>query len=107
MLRVVLVLALLAAYISFVFDVIGAPAMAVRSLPKMVWLLVVVVVPILGGLLWLVFGRPRLAGGRWGRQPVAPDDDPRFLRELDEQAWRERMRRRRDGDVGEGPDQAS
>jgi len=36
---------------------------------------------------------PRLPR-RLGR-PVAPDDDPRFLRELDEQVWREKRQRQR------------
>ena len=97
MLRVVAVLALLALYISFVVDVIRTPAATVRApLPKLVWLLVVLVLPIVGGLLWLWFGRPPRAGGRRSRKQVAPDDDPRFLKQLDEEAWRERMRRRRE-----------
>jgi hypothetical protein len=29
------------------------------------------------------------------RRPTAPDDDPRFLRELDEQVWREKRQRQR------------
>lgn len=33
--------------------------------------------------------RPRLKG------PVAPDDDPQFLRDLDDKLWRDRLRRRR------------
>jgi hypothetical protein len=37
-------------------------------------------------------------GGRLGRRPAAPDDDPKFLRGLDEQLWEERRRQR------EGPD---
>lgn len=36
---------------------------------------------------------PRLPR-RFGR-PTAPDDDPRFLRELDEQVWREKRQRQR------------
>jgi hypothetical protein len=40
-------------------------------------------------------------GGRLGRRPVAPDDDPGFLRGLDDQMWEERRRQR------EGPDDGS
>lgn len=62
----------------------------VRNLPKPLWLVLVIVVPILGPAGWLIFGRPRAtpvpatAGPRRIRRtPVAPDDDPRFLAELD------------------------
>lgn len=41
------------------------------------------------------------AGGRPGRRPVAPDDDPGFLRGLDDQLWEERRRQR------DGPDEGS
>ncbi len=61
-------------------------------------LVIVVILPVLGGILWFFFGRTRPApGSRWGRRrrPVAPDDDPRFLKQLDEDAWRRRMRERR------------
>jgi len=105
MLRVLGVIILIAAYISFAVDVVRTPKPDVRSLPKWLWLLVVLVLPIIGGLLWLALGRPfRTPGSRWRRRaPLAPDDDPRFLRELDEQAWRQRMRQRR-GETG--PDQS-
>ena len=101
MLRVVGVLVLIALYISFIVDVLRTPGTDVRNLPKGLWLLIVVLLPILGGGLWWLFGRTRRPGGsRWGRRaPVAPDDDPRFLRKLDDDVWSERMRRRReDGD---------
>lgn len=69
----------------------------VRGLPKPVWLLVILLVPVLGGIVWLFAGRPRSGGGgpRGGRPrhvgsppssppPVlGPDDDPDFLRGLD------------------------
>ena len=54
------------------------------------------VLPLIGGVIWLVWGRPRPEPRRGRRgHPIAPDDDPRFMRQLDEQAWRQRMRRRR------------
>ena len=104
MLRVFAVLVLVALYITFVVDVVRAPAAAARALPKWLWLLIVVLVPLVGGLLWLAFGRPRPAPGtrRFRRREVAPDDDPRFLKQLDEQAWAERMRRRRGEATDEG-----
>ena len=98
MLRVVGVLVLIALYISFIIDVLRTPRSEVRGLPKALWLVIVILVPIIGGVLWWVFGRsPRTGGSRWRRRaPVAPDDDPRFLRQLDDDVWSERMRRRRE-----------
>jgi hypothetical protein len=56
----------------------------VRNLPKWAWIVICLFVPIIGGLLYLVLGRP--AGGpknRFGKTKiVAPDDDPTFLRDL-------------------------
>ena len=107
MLRVVAALLGLAVYIWFIVDVVRTPRLDVRTLPKFVWLLLVVLIPLLGGLLWLFAGRPRPQRPRFGRRrtrgPVAPDDDPTFLRKIDQDAWSERMRRRRDG----GADPAS
>lgn len=48
----------------------------VRALPRWVWLLVIVLLPALGPLLWLTVGRARIA------RVAAPDDDPAFLAEL-------------------------
>lgn len=99
MLRVLGVLFLVALYIYFIVDVLRTPASITRTLPRWVWLLVVVLVPLIGGFAWLAFGRPWPApGSRWGRRrrPAAPDDDPRFLKQLSDEAWAERMRRRRE-----------
>jgi hypothetical protein len=98
MLRVVGILLLLAIYIWFIIDVIRTPAPQARSLPKLVWLLLVVLIPLVGGVLWFFLGRARPApGSRFGRRrgPQAPDDDPNFLKKVDEEAWRQRMRKRR------------
>lgn len=57
---------------------------APKVLPKPVWLLLIVAAPVLGPILWLLFGRTNRGG--WGRgddEPVGPDDDPSFLRDLD------------------------
>ena len=56
----------------------------VRNLPKWLWVLICLAVPIVGGLLYLVLGRPlggpKTRGGK--SRVVAPDDDPAFLRDL-------------------------
>jgi hypothetical protein len=56
----------------------------VRNLPKWLWVLICLAVPIVGGLLYLVLGRPLgRPKGRGGKtRVVAPDDDPAFLRDL-------------------------
>lgn len=59
---------------------------------------VLVFVILLGIVIYLLirfFQRPSGDGGsRFGRRPVAPDDDPRFLRDLDDQLWEEQRRQR-------------
>ena len=54
-----------------------------KALPKIIWILIIVGLPILGPALWLLFGRSN--GRGWGRgddDVFAPDDDPSFLRDL-------------------------
>ena len=54
-----------------------------NALPKIIWILIIVGLPILGPALWLLFGRSN--GRGWGRgddDVFAPDDDPSFLRDL-------------------------
>lgn len=104
MLRVAGTIVLIAVYIYFIIDVLRTPSSLSRSLPRWAWLLVVVFLPIIGGVLWLAFGRvwPE-NGSRFGRRrrPAAPDDDPRFLKQLGDDAWAERMRRKREQDGGQ------
>ncbi len=98
MIRVAGVLIALAFYIYSIIDVIRSPSSQVRTLPKYVWLLIVVVLPVLGGVAWLLLGRVWPAGGINGKKsgPSAPDDDPKFLRKLDDEVWIDKMRKRRE-----------
>jgi hypothetical protein len=58
---------------------------SVRVLPKYVWVLLCLLITPIGGLLYLLFGRPIGGPGRRQRpKPAAPDDDPQFLRDLSE-----------------------
>ena len=110
MLRVALTLLAVAFYIYCIIDVLRTPAGETRSLPKAVWLVVVILVPILGGALWLLLGRVwRSPGSRFGRRrgPLAPDDDPRFLKQLGDDVWSQRMRERRDGSKRDDTDGSS
>ncbi|CAN5519342.1 hypothetical protein BH09ACT4_BH09ACT4_11330 [soil metagenome] len=70
----------------------------VKGLPKVLWIVIVIVLPVIGAVLWFLLGRQRLSergggGGSVRRGPRAPDDDPDFLRKLSrEQAQDERIR---------------
>lgn len=55
------------------------PEQQVRGIPKPLWLIVMLIFPILGAVLWFAFGRDRSAPAV---RRVGPDDDPEFLRSL-------------------------
>jgi hypothetical protein len=82
-------------------DALLSPGDDVRTLPKWLWLVVIVLIPLLGAIAWLLAGRPASGladdGANPGRRrpPVAPDDDPAFLRTIDDATWSQRMRQRR------------
>jgi len=76
-------------------DCIQTPDGAHRNLSKGIWILLILFFPIVGGIAWLVAGRPERSP--YGRteyvsgypeyqrgqaRPTAPDDDPDFLRQL-------------------------
>jgi len=71
-----------------IFDVISTDEMLCRNLPKTAWLIVVIVLPDVGGLAWLLLGRPAHAGFRIGDTTArrsgsrGPDDDPSFGRSM-------------------------
>jgi hypothetical protein len=49
-----------------VFDIISTDDSRIQNLPKIVWLLIVIFLPIIGGLAWLLLGRPSNAELRPG-----------------------------------------
>jgi Phospholipase_D-nuclease N-terminal len=55
-------------WIYCIYDVITTGDELIQHLPKLVWLLIVVILPDLGSLLWLAFGRPRI----WHRRAQDP-----------------------------------
>jgi Phospholipase_D-nuclease N-terminal len=89
-------------------DAILTEGSATRILPKWLWLVVIVLIPLLGAIAWLLGGRPvrvpvgaASGGGASSRRrglPTAPDDDPAFLRKLADDEWRRKMRERQQGD---------
>lgn len=87
-------------------DIINTDEHAVRGLPKIAWVLLVVFLPLVGALVWLAVGRPvagdspRRSGGaasefpeydRPGRYvPADPEADREFLAQLRERAEEQR-----------------
>jgi hypothetical protein len=77
-------------------DVARTPAAAVRTLPKPVWLLVVLS-PFFGPAAWWLAGRPAPGPVPPARRPPErrpPDDDEDFLRQLRKRAEEQRRRAR-------------
>jgi len=65
----------------------------VRTMPRALWVLVILLLPILGPLAYFLWGRSAPAEGspRRPHRPASPDDDPEFLRSMDtEQSRRDR-----------------
>jgi len=95
MLRLLPVLLILGLALLALIDCLARDEDEIRGLPKVLWVFVILLFPLLGSLAWFVAGRPREATG-WGhgggtgrpprsapKRPLAPDDDPEFLRGLD------------------------
>ncbi|WP_030055709.1 MULTISPECIES: PLD nuclease N-terminal domain-containing protein [Streptomyces] len=103
MLRILLTIVLpLALWVWAFVDCLTTPEDEVRHLPKVVWVLIVLLFPPLGPIAWLIAGKQRgflrtatadgypAADGRAGRpghpsaggRPLAPDDNPEFLASL-------------------------
>ena len=100
-------------------DCLLTPESAMRWLPKVAWVVAILLLPGVGAAIWLIWGREDSGGARTGgisrpggragpartRRMSAPDDDPEFLRQLrnsdrdHEQVLRqwERELRRREG----------
>jgi hypothetical protein len=78
--RAIPVVILIALIIYTAVVVVESDSEKVRYLPKIVWLLVVLLLPILGAVCWWIFGRPLSQVPP--APPRAPDDDPDFLRTL-------------------------
>ena len=101
-------LVLFALWLFCIIDVITTPEGECRNLPKMVWLLIVILLMDVGSIAWLVAGRtwnserPNLPykGNRGvappprARRASNPDDDDEFLANLRARAEEQRRRAR-------------
>ena len=113
-------LVLLGLWIFCIFDVITTPDGECRNLPKVLWLLIVILLFDIGSLLWLIAGR------NWNRRPMdlsykgnrsaratgaapaarrasTPDDDEEFLAQLKARAEEQRRRAREAQERDEPP----
>ena len=87
----------LALLVFCLIDCIQSDPAAVRNLSKTAWIILILLFPLVGGVAWLVVGRPVSTGPRRAPWPatatagfpeyerprqVAPDDDPAFLANL-------------------------
>ncbi len=81
--RLLLLLAVVTFSVWALIDVAQTPETALRLLAKPLWSLVVLL-PVLGPAAWFLQGRAPQPTGTLapGPRPLAPDDDPEFLRRL-------------------------
>lgn len=104
---IVLGVAALVFYIYSVADCALFDRSRVRGLPKPLWLIVIILFPIIGGLLWFLIGRGRRRN-YGGRRTMAPDDDPEFLKRLGVDRDQEARTRRLEKELSDldenGPD---
>ncbi|MBH5336331.1 PLDc_N domain-containing protein [Streptomyces pactum] len=96
MLRVLMILVPLALSIYAFIDCITTDEQEVRYIPKPIWAILILLFPVVGSVSWLIAGRNRTpAGGSgpaFGRRRggwVAPDDNPEFLKSLNDRTGRD------------------
>lgn len=81
--RVVIVIIVIAITVYALVEAFGASSARVRLMPKWLWIAAIVCLPGLGAIGWLLLGRPTgRSPGSGDHRPIAPDDDPDFLRRL-------------------------
>lgn len=101
----VFALAAIALWIFCIIDVITTEEGEMRNLPKMVWLLIVIFLGSIGGIAWLIAGRPQGRTFRIAQDPAVPrtniappDASSALVNEREEAArlrmWEEQLRRR-------------
>ncbi|GAA3064733.1 hypothetical protein GCM10017562_32960 [Streptomyces roseofulvus] len=84
MLRALMILLPLALTIYAFIDCLNTPEDEVKHLPKVVWVIIILLFWVVGPVVWLFSGKKRQPTARGGRGGgwVAPDDNPEFLRSL-------------------------
>lgn len=96
MIRVLITLAILGLTIYAVIDCVRSEGSGRMRGPTWAWVALIIVLPVVGALVWLTVARASEATSLQAQRPMpqAPDDDPDFLRYL--------QQRNRRGDAGPG-----
>ncbi|MCT4356367.1 PLDc N-terminal domain-containing protein [Streptomyces sp. Je 1-79] len=88
MLRALMFILPLALTIYACIDCVTTPEEETKHLPKLAWVVLILLFPIAAPIVWFFAGKDRrrgfTAGGRGANQWVAPDDNPEFLKSLRE-----------------------
>ncbi|MGK5676290.1 PLD nuclease N-terminal domain-containing protein [Micromonospora sp. URMC 106] len=118
-LYVLLFLAQIVLAVCALISCLSAEEGEIKALPRIAWVLIILFFPLLGSVAWFAAGRERTPGRPRGGaprgrilptgerpRPVAPDDDPEFLKSLGERSrredqelfrrWEDDLRRRED-----------
>ena len=94
-----LIIVSLGVMIYALIEAFSTPSDRTRIMPKGIWIVVIILIPLIGGVLWLLFGNENayLASTVQGfkkttgpSRPSNPDDDEEFLRSLDIQRAQKR-----------------
>ena len=120
--RAALIVLILALTIYSLLDCARTPEESMPArMPKLLWIVISVMVTVIGPIAWIIVSRVKAAEDRDGAveptvwsskdgtrfrraerpRPVAPDDDPEFLRGLEQDIRRKRHHGNK-GDAGDG-----
>jgi hypothetical protein len=80
-LAVILVFVVVAIDIFAIVDLSLTEPRRVRALNKFLWVLIIILLPVIGAVLWVTLGKDR-SDRNGQRRVIAPDDDPSFLRNI-------------------------
>ncbi|MDO4242157.1 MAG: PLD nuclease N-terminal domain-containing protein [Actinomyces sp.] len=124
--RIVLIVVVLALVLYSLLDCARTPEEDMPArIPKFVWIMLIVLFPTIGAIAWIITSRVKAAEERGGTveptvwssregtafkrperpRPVAPDDDPEFLRGLERDIRRRRADRPDNGTTPGSPGQ--
>lgn len=98
-------------------DAVRTPAHEARTLPNWLWVLVTLLFPVVGPIMWLILGRPKAQPAAGAPRPgfsqrrntpapsvSSPDDDEEYLRWLKAKAERERRSREAESNNKQDPE---
>jgi hypothetical protein len=85
------VVAVIAVMIFALVDIAMSKESQLRVLNRPIWIMLIVVLPGLGAILWFILGKGR--GRPTSPAPLGPDDDDDFMRNLGKETVDERIRR--------------